>query len=139
MGKGVHCRRGVLKIIHRRVTVGSRRVHFSERRIVIEHALLSFHTIIEDKHTINANPLVALHSAYCHLWICVNLIGNRFAFTRLYVQLVLKNMSRAERPHPRLVTVHCCKVICPPHPSKTYKLYSYRFLLVFQVHIFLIL
>src|SRR5699024_8297118 len=53
------------------------------------------------------------HRAYFHLGICANLLCDRLAFARLYVQLVLKDMSRAERSYSRLVTIHRCEVICP--------------------------
>ena len=110
--KGRNGRRGVFEIIDGGVAVRPRCVHFAQRRVIIQHALLRFGAVIENERSCNANPFVALHGAEFYFGVRGDLLCYALAFARLDIQFAFKQMYGAERPHARLVSFDGGKIVC---------------------------
>ena len=111
MGEGRNGCRGVFEIIDCGIAVRPRRVHGAKRRVVVQHALLRFGAVIEDEHSCNADPFVALHGAEFYLGVRGDLLCYALAFARLDIQFAFKQMDGAERPHARPVSLDGGKIV----------------------------
>lgn len=98
----------VLEIEHFGIVVIGR-IHELEFGIVLEHMDLGFATVIADKCTGNAKPLVSLgvHGTNLDLAVFLNLLGAVLRLAGLNVELALENFDGTEGAYTRLVAVNC--------------------------------
>ena len=111
MGEGRDGRGSVFEIIDGGVAVGAGRVHRAKRGVFVKHALLRLGALVEDERARQADPFAALHGAEFYFGVRGDLFCNGFAFARLDIQLALKDVHGAERPHARLVALDGRKIV----------------------------